>query len=231
MNRESGLITNLGTKSPISEAYRTLRTNLEFMSPDEPLKTILFTSTGPGEGKSTTATNTAISMAQLGKKVLLIDCDLRKPVQHKMFNLSNMEGLTNALVDYSIDVDKFIQNTIVNNFDILTSGPIPPNPAELLGSQRMSKLLQSVLVKYDLIILDTPPIISVTDAAILTTITDGVILVVGAKIVDRDMLKKAKELLVKVKARILGVVLNRIEIEKNQEYYYYYESQGDSYAG
>lgn len=230
MQRTEGLITNLGPKSPVSEAYRTLRTNLEFMSPDQPLKTIVFTSTGPGEGKSTTTANTAISMAQLGKKVLLIDCDLRKPVQHKNFELSNMTGMTNILIEHTGEIDQYIQQTGVQNLDLLPSGPIPPNPAEILGSRRMSELLQEVGSKYDVILLDTPPLIAVTDAAVLSVNADGVILVVSVGQAERDLVLKAKGLLDKVNARVLGVVLNRVQITKGHEYYYYY-SKGENHAG
>lgn len=229
MQRTEGLITNLGPKSPVSEAYRTLRTNLEFMSPDQPLKTIVFTSTGPGEGKSTTTANTAISMAQLGKKVLLVDCDLRKPVQHKIFELSNMTGMTNILIEHTGEIEQYIQQTGVQNLELLPSGPIPPNPAEILGSRRMLELLQELSGKYEVILLDTPPLIAVTDAAVLSVNADGVILVVSVGQAERDMVLKAKGLLDKVNARVLGVVLNRVQITKGHEYYYY--SKGESHAG
>lgn len=230
MKRSDGLITSLGSKSPITEAFRTLRTNLEFMSPDQPLRTLLFTSSGPGEGKSTTTANVAISMAQAGKKVLLIDCDLRKPVQHKVFGLSNLQGITSLLVDHSLSLEELHQDTEITNLQVLTCGPIPPNPAELLGSQRMSNLLQESLQKYDLILLDTPPIISVTDAAVLSSIVDGVILVVCAGQAERNMVKRAKSLLEKVKARVLGVIINKVQIEKGFEYYYYY-AKDETYVG
>ncbi len=231
MKRSDGLITNLGPKSPVTEAYRSLRTNLEFMSPDDPVRSILFTSSGPGEGKSTTVANVAISMAQKGKKVLLIDCDLRKPVQHKVFNLSNMQGITNLLVDHSLSIDEVIQKTEINNFQIIPCGTIPPNPAELLGSQRMSSVIQELLSYYDMVFIDTPPIISVTDAAVLSSIIDGVILVVGSGRAEKSMVMKAQELLNKVKARILGVVLNRVRVQKGHESYYYYYSKGENHAG
>lgn len=230
MKRSDGLITSLGPKSPITEAFRTLRTNLEFMSPDQPLRTLLFTSSGPGEGKSTTTANAAISMAQAGKKVLLIDCDLRKPVQHKVFGLSNLQGITSLLVDHSLSLEELPQYAEISNLHVLPCGPIPPNPAELLGSQRMSSLLQEALGKYDLILLDTPPIISVTDSAVLSSMVDGVILVVGAGQADKNMVKKAYGLLENVKARVLGVVMNKVQIEKGFEYYYYY-AKDETYAG
>lgn len=231
MNRSEGLITNLGLKSPIAEAFRTFRTNLDFINPDEPLQRILFTSSGPGEGKSTTASNTAISYAQTGKKVLLIDCDLRKPVMHKVWEVSNMQGITNLLVDQSMMVEDVIQKSTVANLDILTCGPIPPNPVELLGSRRMSSLIGEFSKIYDMILFDTPPLISVTDAAVLSAQVDGVILVVAAGKADRGMVQKVKQLLNNVNARILGVVLNRVQIQKNYEHYYYYYTKGEDHAG
>ncbi len=231
MKRSDGLIFNLGPKSPITEAYRSLRTNLEFMSPDDPVRSILCTSSGPGEGKSTTVANMAISMAQIGKKVLLIDCDLRKPVQHKGFNVSNMQGITNLLIDQKLSMDEVIQKTEVNNLQIITCGTMPPNPAELLGSQRMSNLIQEFLKIYDMVFIDAPPIISVTDAAVLASALDGVILVVGSGQAERNMVLKAQDLLKKVNAKILGVVLNRVQVQKGYESYYYYYSKGESHAG
>lgn len=230
MNHIDGLITTLGSKSPITEAYRTLRTNLEFLSPDESLKTFLFTSTGPGEGKSTTAANIAICMAQKNKKVLLIDCDLRKPVQHKIFALSNVRGLTNYLVEHELSIEDVIQKSAVEQLDILTSGFIPPIPTELLGSQKMKLMVEELMKKYDLVIFDTPPIISVTDAAVLSSIVNGVILVVSIGQAEKNMVKRACSLLAKVNARILGVVVNREKVQKAYEYYYYYQSKGEKNA-
>ena len=231
MNRSEGLITNLGSRSPITEAYRSLRTNLEFVNPDSPAKTILFTSSGPGEGKSTTAANLAISSVQNGKRVLLIDCDLRKPVQHSIFSISNMKGITDLLVDHSITLDMVMQETNIPNLKVIPCGTLPPNPAELLGSQRMTNLIKELLGYYDMLVIDAPPIISVTDAAILASIADGVILVVRSGQAERGMVIKANELLKKVNAKVLGVVMNRIKIDKNQEQYYYYYSKGEPHVG
>lgn len=231
MKRSDGLITNLGNRSPITEAYRSLRTNLEFMNPDSPARTILFTSSGPGEGKSTTTANIAISSAQKGKKVLLIDCDLRKPVQHTIFSISNMQGVTDLLVDQTISFDQVIQKTKIPNLHVIPCGTLPPNPAELLGSRRMSNLIKELINKFEMVFIDAPPIISVTDAAILASFLDGVILIVGYGQVERSMVVKAKELLNKVNAKILGVVLNRIKVDKHQEQYYYYYTKGEDHAG
>lgn len=231
MKRSDGLITNLGSRSPITEAYRSLRTNLEFINPDSPARTILFTSSGPGEGKSTTTANIAISNAQKGKQVLLIDCDLRKPVQHNIFSISNMQGITDLLVDHTLSFDEVIQKTKTPNLQVIPCGTLPPNPAELLGSQRMSNLIKELVNKYEMVFIDAPPIISVTDAAILASFLDGVILIVRYGQAERSMVVKAKELLNKVNAKILGVVLNRIKVDKHQEQYYYYYAKGEDHAG
>lgn len=230
MKRSDGLITNLGARSPITEAYRSLRTNLEFMNPDSPARTVLFTSSGPGEGKSTTTANIAISNAQKGKEVLLIDCDLRKPVQHSIFSISNMQGITDLLVDHTVSFNNVIQETKIPNLKIIPCGTLPPNPAELLGSQRMSNLLKELLNHYQLVFIDAPPIISVTDAAILASSLDGVILVVRYGQAERSMVIKAKDQLNKVNAKILGVVLNRVKVDKHQEQYYYYYAKGENHA-
>lgn len=231
MKRSDGLITNLGNRSPITEAYRSLRTNLEFMNPDSPARTILFTSSGPGEGKSTTTANIAISNAQKGKKVLLIDCDLRKPVQHTIFAISNMQGITDLLVDQTISFDQVVQKTNIPNLQIIPCGTLPPNPAELLGSQSMANLLKELTGHFEMIFIDAPPIISVTDAAILSSIVDGVILVVRHGQAERNMVFMAKELLTKVNAKILGVVLNRVKVSKHQQQYYYYYAKGETHVG
>lgn len=230
MERSDGLITKLGSKSPITEAYRVLRTNLEFMSPDNPIRSLLFTSSGPGEGKSTTVANISISMASKGKKVLLIDCDLRKPVQHKIFGVSNMVGITTLLVEHSQTLEEIIQKTHVENLSIITSGPMPPNPAELLGSSKMVNLIKSFMDVYDLVIFDTPPTVSLSDAAILSANIDGVILVVAAGKADRKMVKYTYDVFRKVNANILGVVLNRVKVERGYEQYYYYYSAGEKHA-
>lgn len=231
MKRSDGLITNLGNRSPITEAYRSLRTNLEFMNPDSPARMILFTSSGPGEGKSTTAANIAISNAQKGKKVLLIDCDLRKPVQHAIFAISNLQGITDLLVDQTISFDQVIQKTNIPNLQVIPCGTLPPNPAELLGSQSMSNLLKKLSNHFEMIFIDAPPIISVTDAAILSSIVDGVILVVRYGQAEKNMVVKAKELLNKVNAKILGAVLNRVKVSKHQQQYYYYYAKGENHVG
>jgi capsular exopolysaccharide synthesis family protein len=214
------LIVHENAKSPIAEAYRTLRTNIQFSKTDGELKTIMFTSSGPGEGKSTTIANTAVALAQSGKQVILVDCDLRKPVQHKIFGKKN-RGLTNILVE-EIEADHFIQDTQVENLRLLTSGPIPPNPSELLGSAKMKELIDYLKTQADYVIIDAPPVIAVTDASVLASRVDGVTLVVNSGSVRPEMAQKAKDLLVKANGHLLGIILNRVEIEEEHAYYYYY---------
>lgn len=214
------LIVYEDAKSPIAEAYRTLRTNIQFSKTDGELKTIMFTSSGPGEGKSTTIANTAVALAQSGKQVILVDCDLRKPVQHKIFSKKN-RGLTNILVE-EIEANHFIQNTQVENLRLLTSGPIPPNPSELLGSAKMLELITYLKTQADYVIIDAPPVIAVTDASVLASKVDGITLIVNSGSVRPEMAQKAKELLIKANGHLLGVILNRIEIEEEHAYYYYY---------
>ncbi|MCB2293937.1 CpsD/CapB family tyrosine-protein kinase [Clostridium algoriphilum] len=208
----------------MSEAYRTLRTNIEFSSFDKKIKTILITSSGPGEGKTTTSSNLAIVMAQGGSKTLLIDCDQRKPSVHRVFGFSNANGLSNILVNENeVDINVSIQKTVVPNLHVLSSGTRPPNPAELLGSEKMKNFIEELKKTYDYIILDTPPITLVTDAQILSQYTDGCLLVISAGEAERDAVIKAKGLLEKVNAKILGVVINKMDSKKKGYYNYQYE--------
>ncbi len=219
------LIVYEQAKSPIAEAYRTLRTNIQFSKTDGELKVIMFTSSGPGEGKSTTIANTAVALAQSGKQVILMDCDLRKPVQHKIFGKKN-RGVTNILVEdllvEDLLVEDFIQETQVENLRLLTSGPIPPNPSELLGTRKMQNLIENLKKQCDYLIIDAPPVIAVTDACVLAAKVDGITLVVNSGSIRPEMAQKAKDLLVKANGHLLGVVLNRVEIEEEHAYYYYY---------
>jgi len=211
-------------KSTVTEAFRSFRTNLQFTKIDQELKILMFTSAGPDEGKSTVAANTGIIFANAGKKVLIIDCDLRKPVQHQIFQKHN-RGLTDYLSD-DCEVYSLIQHTADSNVDLLASGPVPPNPAELLGTTKIQQLFAELCKKYDYLIIDVPPVIPVTDACVLASKVDGVVLVIGAGIVRPEIAKQAKELLQKAQGNILGVVLNRVEIEsKYASYYCYIEQQ------
>lgn len=214
------LIVQEDPKSPIAEAYRTLRTNLQFAKVDSELRTIMFTSSGPAEGKSTTIANVAVALAQSGRRIILIDCDLRKPVQHRIFGKRN-RGVTNILVDDS-PAEAFVQDTEIDNLRVLTSGPIPPNPSELLSSSKMAELLVELKGLADMVLIDAPPTIAVTDAAVMAAKVDGIVLVIDSTSVRPEMAQKAKELLLKANGHILGVILNRVEIEDEHAYYYYY---------
>lgn len=214
------LIVHEDAKSPIAEAYRILRTNIQFSKVDGDLKVILFTSAGPGEGKSTTVANTAVAIAQSGKKVVIIDCDLRKPAQHKIFG-KRTQGVTNILVE-DHPVHELLQDTGIDNLQVLTSGPIPPNPSELLGAAKMRQIINDTRQLADIVIVDAPPTVAVTDACVLASSVDGIVLVLGAGQVRPEMAQKAKELLRNANGHILGVVLNRVEIEEEHAYYYYY---------
>ena len=220
---ESRLVTHLDPKSPISEAYRTLRTNLAFTRLDNSMKTILVTSAGPKEGKSTTVANLAITLAQLGSKVVLIDSDLRRPVIHSIFGMDKESGLTNFLMD-STPYEQVLRKSLLNNLSIVTSGILPPNPSELLGSKAMAEFIEKLKKEYDVILFDSPPIIAVTDAAVLCGRVDGVFLVISAGSTNKDAILRAKSLLENVDARVLGALLNNLEITSayGSSYYYYY---------
>jgi len=184
----------------------------------------MITSSGPREGKSSTIANLAVSMAQAGKSVLVIDSDMRNPTQHKLFGLDNRQGLSVALTQDQ-DFQTFVRETAVPGVMVITAGPIPPNPAELVGSKRMKRLIKEFSEQFDMVLIDTPPIIAVTDAAILAQEVDGVILVLASGEVNKEFAQKAKELLDKVGAKILGAVLNKVEM-KTSEYYHYYNYNG-----
>ena len=220
MPNKRQLIVHEQPKSPIAEAFRTLRTNIQFAKIDGDLQCIMFTSAGPGEGKSTVTANIAVALAQSGKNVILMDCDLRKPVQHRVFG-KKQRGVTNYLVEES-DIAGLIQETEIDNLRLVASGPIPPNPSELLGSARMRELIDTLKEQCDILFIDAPPTIAVTDAPVLASKVDGIILVIAAGTVHPDMAQNAKELLLNAQGHILGVVLNRLELEDDHSYYYYY---------
>lgn len=215
------LITLLKPKSPISEQYRTIRTNLEFTAVDDELQTMVITSASSGEGKSTTSSNLAVVYAQQGKRVLLVDCDMRRPTAHFTFRLSNGIGLSTVLAKKTT-VEKATHSTQVENLDLIAAGPIPPNPSELLSSKMMDRVLEELKANYDIIILDAPPMMQVADTRLLARKVDGVVLVVGCDKSDRQMVVKAKEQLTLAEAHILGVVLNKREPQGSDDYYYYY---------
>lgn len=213
------LINHRNPRSPVAEAYRQLRTNIQFSSLDKPLKTIAFTSAGPQEGKSTTIANLAIAIAQTGSKVIAVDCDLRRPTMHTLFGVKNVSGLTSLIVEQSLD-DLHTQETDVPNLLVLPTGPLPPNPSELLGSRRMGEIIERLKEEADYVLFDTPPVVAVTDAAVLATRVDGVLLVVSANKTKRELAQRAKEQLEKVGANIIGVVLNNVKYDTSLHNYY-----------
>jgi polysaccharide biosynthesis transport protein len=218
-------------RSPIAESYRHLRTSLLLSSAGQPPKTILVTSSQPSEGKTTTAINTAFMLAQTGAEVLIIDCDLRRPRLHAHFGVPNTKGLTNWLSGET-DIESLMQSyPQQNNLKFLTSGPVPPNPAELLGSEEMRKLLSILTDRFAHVVIDSPPAISFTDASILSTMVDGVVLVVHGGRSSRAVVRRAKQQLLDVGAHIFGVVLNNVKVETQDYYYSGYYSASDYAEG
>ncbi|RBW68894.1 CpsD/CapB family tyrosine-protein kinase [Bacillus taeanensis] len=219
-NKQRSLIAHYKPKSPFTEQYRTIRTNIQFASVDQDIRTLMVTSPGPGEGKSTTAANIAAVIAQQGKRVLLIDADMRKPTVHYTFQTSNTQGVTNVLTR-QLTLNEAVLATEVENLSILSSGPVPPNPSELLGSKMMDQLIDEALKTFDMVIFDTPPILAVTDAQIVANRCQGSVLVVSSGKTENEAALKAKESLEHAKAKLLGVVLNRKEMKQGQYHYYY----------
>lgn len=217
---EIDFITHYDSRSPVSEAYRAIRTNLQFAGAGKQLKTLVFTSAIPGEGKSTTVANLAIAMGQDDKRSLLIDCDMRKPVVHRRFGLLN-RGLSNCFAE-DLPLKEVIQADVFPNLDVVTSGPVPPNPAELLGSKKMKALLQEAAEDYDYVFLDMPPVLAVTDAVLMSSQVDGTVLILGSGDISPDEGKQAQSVLEKVHANILGVILNKVPQHHKSGYYYYY---------
>ncbi|TKJ40386.1 hypothetical protein CEE37_08675 [candidate division LCP-89 bacterium B3_LCP] len=217
----SKLITNFSPKSPVSEAYRSLRTNILFSNIDTPIKTLVISSSATKEGKSTTVANLAITMSQMGSRVLIVDGDLRRPTIHSLFNMDRQVGLTNALLG-TYTLDEVIKPSGIENLDVITAGDIPPNPSELLSSNTMRKVLSLLSERYDLILIDSPPIIAVTDAAVLSTRTDAVLLVVSSGYITRKEVLRAVQLLGNVNANLLGVLLNGLDVKRIYGSYYYY---------
>jgi len=210
------------TQSAATEAYRVLRTNLQFASVDAALRTLMVTSASPTEGKTTTAANLGATLAQDGKHVILVDTDLHRPRLHRVFKMSNNTGVTTALLAGSADLDSLLQDTEVPGLRVLTSGPLPPNAAELLGTDQMRQLLADLAERCDIVILDSPPTMALADAAILATRVDGVLLVLDATSTRREMAKRAVASLQQVQARLIGAVMNRVPTRGASSYYYYH---------
>ncbi|MCA9979899.1 MAG: polysaccharide biosynthesis tyrosine autokinase [Anaerolineales bacterium] len=216
------LITHTTPRAPTSEAYRVLRTNLEFSSIDDKLRSVLVTSPSPGEGKSTTAANLGTVVAQAGNRVIIVDADLRRPSQHKVFQVPNNQGLTTALLDSETPISYHIQQTKVPGLRIMTSGPLPPNPSELLRSHRMQQILAELNDEADFVIVDTPPTLTVADASILAPRVGGGVIVLKIASTRRDALIQAQESLHKTGAHVLGVVMNHATPGRGGYYNYYY---------
>jgi len=218
----SALFTIADPLSPISEQFRTIRTNIQFSKIDSAIQSLVVTSTGPTEGKSTTSANLAVVFAQSGAKTMLIDADLRRPTSHLTFGLDNSMGLSNLLSIRRMSINDVAQATEIPNLTVMTSGPKPPNPSELLSSARLIKMLDILKQKYDCIIFDMPPVVTVTDAQIVASQVDGVVLAVKENVTEKKMLLKAKELLEQVNANVIGSVY--FGNSKQSDYSYYYSS-------
>lgn len=219
---EDVLVTLRNPHSPIAEAFRALRTNIQFASPDKPPRSLLITSAGPEEGKSVTAANLAVCLAQDGRRVIVVDADLRKPRLHRIFKVPKEPGFTNLMINERGSLEDHLQRTEVENLWVLPCGSTPPNPAELLGSSRAVQVMEQLKERADVVIYDSPPVAVVTDAAVLGSRVDAVLQVVLAGGTRRDVVLRGKEALERVGARILGPVLNRVS-RSDLGYYYYYE--------
>jgi non-specific protein-tyrosine kinase len=216
------LITSAEPRSPVSEAFRSLRTNIQFASVDHPLRTLLVTSPSPEDGKSTVSSNLAVTQAQNGRKVILFEADLRRPKVHKMLNLPNRQGTSGLFVDQEINLNGQVQSTDIPELYAVTSGALPPNPAELLGSEKMATILNKVGETADMVILDSPPIMAVTDSSVLATRVDGVLLVMQPGKTKLAAGKQAIDQLKRVGANVIGVVVNNVDISRRNYKYAYY---------
>ena len=214
-------IVQKNPKSIAAEAYRSLKTNIQYSSFDKEYKTIVITSSNPGEGKSTTSGNLALTLAEGESRVLLVDCDMRKPSMHKNFRVTNTYGIADILLQRKKVMD--VAHMYNKNLSIITAGKVPPNPAEMLGSKAMSAFLEEMKEHFDYIILDTPPVQVVADAQILSTKVDGTIIVVRAGVTKKEEVNDTVNTLKKVNANIIGTVLHAVDNSKNKYYYYYGE--------
>lgn len=222
LGNKRALIAAQEPRSPIVEAFRTLRTNIQFAGVDRPVRTLLVTSAAPMEGKSTVSANLAVVMAQAGLRVVLMDCDLRRPSMHTIFNQPNRSGLTDMMLQASTQWDAAVQTTPITNLFILPSGSLPPNPSELLGSDRFRQFIERMSNTYDMVIIDSPPLLPVTDSAILSRAVDGVMLVVDTGATRAGALVQSKEQIERVGGHLLGVVMNKLSPGRSGSHYYYY---------
>jgi len=204
---DPNLITLIDPRSPVAEAYRTLRTSLMFSSVDRAIRVLVVSSAVPGEGKSTAAANLAVTLAQGGQRTLLVDCDLRKPSQHALWGVPNEQGLTTMLLETEARDRPPLQPTALESLSLLTSGPLPPNPADVIGSRRMEEVIAALREQADYIVFDAPPVLAVTDAALLALKTDGLLLILRAGVSRRDQTARAKQELERVNVPLIGAVL------------------------
>jgi capsular exopolysaccharide synthesis family protein len=214
------LITLTDPRSPVAEAYRTLRTNLEFSALQHPLHALLVTSAAPEEGKSAVVANLAVVLAQANKQVILVDADLRHPQQHEIFGTSNQSGLVNLLRGEHDGASVPLVDVGVPGLRLLPSGPVPPNPADLLALPRLGELLSTLKAQADMVLFDAPPVVVVTDALILGAQVDGVLLIISALTTKRDHARQAKMLLEKVNAHLVGAILNNVAADAALQRYY-----------
>ncbi|WP_367365373.1 CpsD/CapB family tyrosine-protein kinase [Pediococcus parvulus] len=228
LKRGVGLVTVTDPSSTVSEQFRTIRTNIQFSSAEKKLQSIVITSSEPSEGKSTVSSNLAVVWAKQKQKVVLVDTDLRRPTAHRTFHVLNAAGLSSYLTNNAV-YEEIIQTTDVPNLSVISSGPVPPNPAEILNSHRINNLLERLQTEFDMIIIDAPPINTVTDAQLLASKVDGVVLVVPQGIAEKGSVTHAVEQLKTVHAKLLGTIMNRFKADKAPGYYggYY----GGDYGG
>lgn len=222
------LTAHLHPTSGVAEAARSIRTNIFFMSPDRPYRTLLVTSAGPSEGKTTVACCIAIAMAQAGRRVVLLDCDMRRPRLHRVFGMEKDLGITTALLDLP-QLETVAHETGIPNLSIITTGPLPPNPAEILHSEAFAKMLTTLRERYDSVVIDSPPVVPVTDSAILSTAVDGTVLVVRAFKTSKDLARRAARSIRDVGGHLVGTVLNAVDLDRHEygyRYYYYYKREG-----
>ena len=216
-----GIISMINPKSIVAEQFRMVRTNLEFSIVDKDLKSFLVTSLAPSAGKSTISTNLAATFATQGKKVLLVDTDMRKPTIHKILKMKNNEGLSSLITSKEATIFEYIKKTEFENMYVLTSGATPPNPAELISSKRMEQLIEEMEQAFDLVIFDTPPVLAVADSQIMAGKVDGTLFVLRKGVDTKEQIQSANERMESVNANVLGAIYNRIE--PSDDAYYYYE--------